>query len=162
MKTFKVILILLAIIFGTYIPIIHAGLVFPEECYTVGEEYTNPGNKTYTFLVEDINGNYFGNFLRVRLKWNAPEGISVTLLHGLSIWENDPNYFVVDDAIHDPNNGDSNLYGSFAITKTWKHMDYKINVQVFDSADNNSCGTGYIYSRDRGKPKVTKFERYQK
>lgn len=161
MKTFKATFILLILIFGIYGSVIYGGSAFPTDCYTVGEHYTNPGQKTYTFSMEDINGNYIGNFLRVRLNWNAPEGISATLLHGLSVWNNDPNYFVVDNAIPDPNSGEPNLYGSFFIEKNW-HGDFEINVQVFDSWDNNSCGTGYIFSRDQGKPKVTKFERYQK
>jgi hypothetical protein len=163
MKTFKAIIVLSILILSLFaVGGINVWADLFQDCYVVGEEYTNPGHKTFTFSVEDINGNYLGNYLRVKLQWNASQGISATMLHGLSIWPEDPNYFVVDNAIPDPNNNEPNLYGSFGVSKTWKHRDYKIDVQVFDVADNNSCGTGYVYARDKGKPKVTKFERYQK
>jgi hypothetical protein len=146
------------IIMTFFLAAITAIAVLPEDSYIVGEIYTQPGRRTYVVTVQDVNGNYEGNFLRIKLIYDPPEGISSAELGGVSVWEEDPNYLVIDNAKYDGNSADPNLYGHFTITKNWGHRDHELGFRVFDAADNNSCGVGYVYSRDKGRPKVDKFE----
>jgi len=132
------------------------------DCYEVGTEITNPGNRAFAFYVCDVNGNYYGNFLRITYDLNSPEPISAIMWEGLSVWEEDPNYLVVDNAVYDPNSPDPNLYGSFLCRRNWGHEDWVFRIRVYDKADNNSCGECIISSRDKGKPKVEDFRKYQK
>lgn len=150
------------LVFSFLLLTLFLGYLYAGDCYTVGEETIHPGFERFTFYVIDACGNYEGNLLRVKISHNAPEGISLSMYYGLSVFPADPNWLLVDDAVFDSNSMDPNLYGSFMIGKPWRNRDYEFTITVADSADNNSCGTSYIYSWDRGKPKVTGIKKYQK
>jgi len=152
MHTFKVVLIyimLLSLFIGSYfvVPIL-------ATCNPLGTQETRPGNRAFFFRACDPNGNYYGNFLRMRYDLNAPGSIHVMEWLGMHVWEKDPNYLVIDNAIYDPNSSEPNLYGIFGINRNWGHEDWILTIHVFDKADNNGCGTCTISSRDKGKPKV--------
>lgn len=161
-KMTKLRIIMILVVLMASLVIAYASLPSPE--YRIGEDVTNPGRRTYTFYVTDPCGNHEGNRLLVRIDVNGPGPMYAYMTTGLTVWE-DPNYWVVDNAVYDPNNNapysdePNDLIGAFELQMNFRHEDYQILIQAFDKATNNSIGEMLIYSRDRGKPRITGFEK---
>ena len=152
MKKFIIVVVILLVIAAVSIAFL------PDDKEMLAEYEQNPGYQAYFVEVEDANGNYADNFLRLKLLGDI-DGLQIG---GCHIWVIDPNYMTIDNAIGDANDPNTTLYGSFTIARVWGHRQYEIGFWVFDVADNNDCKWGYIEGKDRGHPNVKRMDRYQK
>lgn len=136
----------------------------PEDKLTLCQYEVETGRYFYNIDLKDDKGNYAGNTLRVKFHGNIG-GLSIG---GVEPWAEDPNFFLVLDAIpnpllqYDPNNPahveDPNivirLTGSIQIGKTWEPGHYEIGIQVFDTYDHNDCKWLILDARDTTPPDV--------
>lgn len=136
----------------------------PEDKVVLRQYTVETGRYLYDIDLYDDKGNYAGNFLRVKF-YGDIKGIAV---NGAEPWPEDPNYYLVLNAIpdpllqYDPNNpahvADPNivtrLVGSIELGKTWGPGHYEIGIQVFDVADHNDCKWLILNVEDLTPPNV--------
>jgi hypothetical protein len=119
----------------------------PEDRVVLDSVAIETGRQFYTIDLRDANGNYEGNFLRVKFHGDIQD----LAIGGVEAWPPDPNFWLVQDVIPSPND----LTGSILIGKTnWAPGHYEFGVQVFDVADHNDCKWVVVDVADTTPPNV--------
>lgn len=146
------------------------GLIFgvtgnsPEDKVICGQFSIEAGRMSISWDLYDERGSYAGNHLKVKFLGDV-DGISI---EGVEIYEPDPNYWLVTNAIpdpmvsYDPNDpnhfADPNivtrLSGDITIIRTWPPGHYEIGVWVFDSWGNSDCKWMILDVSDTTPPTV--------